>query len=70
MSHAKNLEATQLVEDILLPEAANDEIWNPDEIPSVEQWVLTDDLRAFESHRLSGLPALEAGELFALGLPS
>lgn len=70
MLEANQLEATNLVEDILLPDASNDEIYNRLAIPRVCRWVLTRDSIAFEQHKNDGLPVFEAGELYALGLAS
>ena len=62
------LDATILVQDLLLPEAANDEIANPDALPQVERWVLTNDRDEVERYTKDGAPAIEAGELYAIGL--
>jgi hypothetical protein len=64
------LNATILVQDFLLPEAANDEIANPDALPQVERWVLTNDRDEVERYIKDGAPVIEAGELYAIGLMS
>jgi hypothetical protein len=63
------LNATNLVSDLILPEASNDEVFNYQQLPVVVQWFLTGCAELFERHKASGLPALYAGELYALGCP-
>jgi hypothetical protein len=62
------MEATNLVEDILLPEAANNEIHNKNNIYLVQKWVITNDQSLVEQNIKQELPALAVGELYALGL--
>lgn len=61
------MEATNLINDVVLPEMGKEEVENYQQLSEAQRWFLTEDNRKFADHVDMGKPAVPVGELYALG---